>query len=240
MTLLSICQDTLKEIGEVEVPATIIGNSNRTAVDILALAQREGEELSRRYLWEEILTEHTFSTVANQEGYTSPTDFNFMVQDSFHDRTDRAQMIGPTNPQDWQRLKASDVAVSRTYYYRFRGSQILLYPTPTSVDSLAYEYVSLNWCQDSSGTGQSAWAADTDTGILSEFIIRAGLRWRWKASKGLHYAEDQRSYEIQVQQAIARSGSAGSINMGGAKLPTGSSSTTTGRIWDSSNYTWGS
>jgi hypothetical protein len=59
MTLLTMTQQALREVGEFEVPATIVGNNNPTAVQMLALAQREGRELSRRHQWQRLLVEKT-------------------------------------------------------------------------------------------------------------------------------------------------------------------------------------
>jgi hypothetical protein len=33
-----------------------------------------------------------------------------------------------------------------------------------------------------------------------------GLRWRWKKEKGLDYAEDMRTYEMQIKDELGRDG----------------------------------
>ena len=40
-----------------------------------------------------------------------------------------------------------------------------------------------------------------------------GLRWRWKKEKGLDYAEDFRTYEMQVEDAIGRDGGRKPVSM---------------------------
>jgi hypothetical protein len=47
---------------------------------------------------------------------------------------------------------------------------------------------------------------DTDTFLVPEELCIAGLRWRWKKEKGFEYAEDFRSYEMQVKDAMSRDG----------------------------------
>ena len=69
MSLLTMIQQALKEIGEFEVPATIISNTNPTATQFLALAQREGRELSRRHHWQALVTEKTQTLTNGTEGY---------------------------------------------------------------------------------------------------------------------------------------------------------------------------
>ena len=51
-------------------------------------------------------------------------------------------MQGPLNASDWQFLKAEAATGSRNRFFRTRGDQILIYPTPTAADTIAYEYVS--------------------------------------------------------------------------------------------------
>jgi len=91
----------------------------------------------------------------------------------------------------------------------------LAFPVPTAGHTIAFEWVTKNWCESSVGTGQSAWAADNDVGRLDEGLMTAGLIWRWKESQGLEYAEDFRKYEILVNDAIARDGVKGHLLMGG-------------------------
>jgi hypothetical protein len=88
-------------------------------------------------------------------------------------------------------------------------------PTPTVTgDTLVFEYVSLNWCQQSDGTAQSAWTADINTGILDENLLEMDLKWRFTKAKGLEYAEDKREFELELAQALARDGGAAVLNMG--------------------------
>ena len=78
-------------------------------------------------------------------------------------------------------------------------------PTPSSGDTIAYEYVTKNWCQ-SSGETQSQWSADSDTALIDDELHTIGIIWRFKKSKGFDYSEDFRTYELQVAQAILRDG----------------------------------
>lgn len=50
--------------------------------------------------------------------------------------------------------------------------------------------------------------------LLPEELLLMGLRWRWKKEEGLEYAEDFRSYEMQVKDALSRDGAKRTLNMG--------------------------
>lgn len=47
MTLLTICQDAIEEIGGFQTPSTIIGNADNDAKLLLRCASRVGRELER-------------------------------------------------------------------------------------------------------------------------------------------------------------------------------------------------
>ena len=58
---------------------------------------------------------------------------------------------------------------------------------------------------------------DTDTTLLPEDLVIQGLRWRWKKEKGLDYAEDFRTYEMQVKDAIGRDGGKPTLHLDGSE-----------------------
>ena len=90
-------------------------------------------------------------------------------------------------------------------------------PTPSSTQTIGFEYVSTQFCQSSGGSGQAVWTADTDTGILDETTMEMGVTWRFKAAHGLDYAEDFRQYQLEVRQAVARNGSAPILQLDDAR-----------------------
>jgi len=63
-----------------------------------------------------------------------------------------------------------------------------------------------NFSQSSGGTVQTAWGADTDTGILDEPLLELDLRWRYLKSRGLDYIEDKNEFELELAQMMARDG----------------------------------
>jgi hypothetical protein len=217
MTLLSIIQNAADRVGLVR-PTSGIGSSDTTTRQLVALSQQEGEELARRYPWQAIIKEKTFTAVA-QDAQTDaiPTDFDRFVPETFFNRSKRRQLIGPLSAQEWQDQKGR-LATTVIDSFRQRGSQILITPTPTAGETYAYEYVSLNWCQSADSDEQSEWASDDDLGILDERLITLGVMWRFLRAKGLDYAEAFRTYEMQVAQAIGRDGGSGRIHMGEAVL----------------------
>ncbi len=217
MTLLSMCTAALEEIGEFSGPSTIVGNANRTATQILALANVEGRALSRRHGWEALVVEKAFTTTADQAIQTSgapPANMRFILNATWWDRTNFWPLRGPATAEEWQALQSGIVTSTVRRWYRILAGDFLVFPdAPNSTDIIVYEYISKNFCQSSGGTGQSAWADDTDTGILDEELMQMGLVWRFLKSKGLPYEEEFNAYELEVRRAIAHDGGAPILNL---------------------------
>jgi hypothetical protein len=66
---------------------------------------------------------------------------------------------------------------------------------------------------------KATYNVDTDQAKLDEELVKLGIVWRWKNIKGLDYAEDFRTYEMQVANSIARDGGKRTISMDGSRPP---------------------
>lgn len=204
MSLLTIIQNAARALN-ISVPTTVVGNTDLNTALLLRLAQEEGKELARRHDWQKITKEKTFTTTAAAVQASSiASDFDrFVFGVEIWNRTLSQKYRGPISSQAWQRLQVGQ-AGGIVGWWRLRGGDLLIYPSPTAGQTAAYEYVSNQWCESSGGTDQSAWAADTDTGILSEDLMTLGIIWRWKQTKGLAYAEEMATYERELEKAAGR------------------------------------
>lgn len=215
MTLLTIVQGACDRIG-LPRQSSVVSSADQTVRSLLALANEEGAALAREYPWQALTVETSFTTLAADQQTTlavAAADFDRFVDDSMWDRTADWKIEGPISAQEWQQNKAL-VAAGTTYWFRVRGGAILFTPQPTAGNTVYFEYISKNFCKSSGGTGQSAWAADTDTGVLPEELTTMGIVWRFKMSKGLAYADDLQKYNVEVSNAIARDGGKPVLNMG--------------------------
>jgi len=150
-----------------------------------------------------------------------PSDFRQPVDNTLWDRSRFWSMRGPQSPQQWQLYKSSVIGrASIQRRFRFRRQQggtgmvFSIDPVPTDNGSqLVFEYVSNAWCQSATGVLQSSWQADTDTGILDEYLITLGLLWRVLARKGLSYAAELDEYEREVAKAMSKDGGAPTLDL---------------------------
>ena len=191
MTLLTIAQSILKETKSGSVPTTIIGNVEDVAKQMLQVMTVSITELARSYDWQELQKEKTFNTVAATVGYNLPTDFDRFINNTFWNETNNEKVVGPVTPEEYRILK-TDNAGAVNDYFRIRAGQVLIYPIPSSIESMIYEYVSNLVVLSSSSVGQSQWLADTDVPAIDAHMVRLDATWRWLKNQGRPYAEEQK------------------------------------------------
>ncbi len=196
--------------------------SNR---QILALANEEGEELYEVGEWSELHRLHTLTTVADQAEYDFPSDFGRMVRETEWDEADTTPLLGPVSPQEWRTIKSGLIGsgvVGRRYRIMRSTSDtdlvVVLDPTPDSnsaSESVTFEYISKNWCKSSTGTAQSAWAADTDVPLLPDRLFRLGMIVRWKRSTGLEFGSELAEYNNVLSRSLGRTRPARNLSLSG-------------------------
>ena len=209
MSLLSMVTQVCRRIG-ITAPNAVYSSADPQIIQLLALANEEGEELSSRYPWQSMHKEANFTTVATERQGNMTTltgaDFRYIVNEAFYNRSLRRPVFGPLSDDQWQNLKAMQIN-GPWNQYRIRGNQMLFIPVPAAGQSCYFEWQSKNWCSDSTGvTTRSSWGADDDIGILDETLMLHGLVWRWKQAKGFDYSEDFAKYEALVADAESRDG----------------------------------
>lgn len=202
-TLLQIVQDAVDEIGAITRPSIVVASTDQNVKRLLVLSNREGRNLARSVNWTMLQRLHTFTTTASTEEYSLPSDYSRLIPDSEWDRTNYRPIMGPLSAEQWQTIKSGLIGtgiVGRRYrIVRSATSATRTFrvdPTPTVTgDTLAFEYLSDQWCTDTVGTTlQSAWAADTDLSLLDRDLMTLGLIVRFKRAVGLDYASEADEY----------------------------------------------
>lgn len=225
MSLLSIIQKfTLRTA--IPKPATVLGNTDPQAMQLLTILEEECTELAARHSWAGLVNEASFLTLATESqgtlaslgsGPTTTNGLRYIKNQNMWNRTLRLPVFGPVSESDWQELKAF-TNTGPFYQYRLRGvatgaqAALLFNPIPTAGQTVVFEYVSNNWCL-TGVTTSSVFVTDADTILLPESVVAAGLKWRWKQEKGLNYAEDFNRYEWLVNDAIGRDGTKKTLRM---------------------------
>lgn len=186
---------------------------------MFALANEEGDDLARSFDWQILRKQWTLLTTASTDQPNwLPDDIDHFIFGTQFDRTTQRRVIGPITPQMWQAIQAQPQLNRVFLAWIMRGGEILITPTPSAGDTVAYEYLTKNWCASEMGTPQDQYVLDTDTAIIDERLIRLGVRWRYLSAKGLDYSEAFRTYEYQKQIMQSRDGGNDVLNAGGQSV----------------------
>lgn len=217
LTLLQIVQEASAQLG-LRQPSAVVGSTDLTAQILLRFAVQAGRELSRYHDWQNLIVQNTITATATTVQTSAlPSDFARMAYNAeIWDRTSTLRYSGPTNQRVWQQLQ-SGVGQGVSRRWRLLGNQLNLYPAPTSGNTIAFETISKNWCESSTGTSQEIWMADTDTPLLPDHLFPLEIVWRFRASRGFPmYAEDMKTCEIEKEKAASADRGTGRIRPGGA------------------------
>lgn len=219
-TLLQIVVEFCKRTG-LDVPTSVIGNDEQIVTQVASLCNEVLEDITNRgESWPRLQKEATFTSVATEsQGVMTtlaPYGFQYIVLDTIYDRTARRPIFGPKGAQLWQEAKALPVT-GPLYSYRLWQGNLYIQPTMVAGRTCAFEYASnMAVLGTASATDYKSWFdKDTDTFLLDESLILAGLRWKWKAEKGIRYAAEQQFYEDLMATQIGSDSAKPIVNMGG-------------------------
>jgi hypothetical protein len=216
MTLLTIVQNASDTIG-LSRPSAVVSSTDGNVRTLLSFAQTEGRELLERFGWPATQKQATHTTLnAELQGVmtTIAPGFSYIINNTFWNRTLTVPVPGPLSPQEYQALKARS-STGPYSQYKLQAGNLYGYPAPSASDTWVFEYQTNYFCKSSGGTDQSAWAADTDTGILDENLMEMGIVWRFKKKNGLDYSEDYRVYEQKLANATSRVGGKQTLDLEG-------------------------
>lgn len=164
----------------------ITQNSDPDAQKILRLVNKVGTRLMRIYEWNMLGIEHVFLASGSEVLISSanmPIDFDRFIPETFWDRSSNNLLSGPISSVEWNGLKVQTFS-SQNKKFIYRGGAVLTQPIFDSGTSLAFEYISKFWCEDSSGNGLFAMASDDDVPRLDSELIISITKYEWLSSEG--------------------------------------------------------
>jgi len=199
-------------------PTAAAASADPKILQAVEYVNEAGQELCARHSWQVMTREATFLSVAAEVQGTiqsiAGTDFNFIINETMWNRTQRRPLFGPKSSAEWQNLKAQ-FSSGPWASYRLRGNQLLFFPIPTAGQSVYFEWCSKFWVTSSGGTPQIGIQADTDVALLDERLIALDGLWRFKRANKLSYDEDYDKAQAAIDDAISRDGSKPRLNLAG-------------------------
>jgi hypothetical protein len=216
VSLLTIVQRTCGLLG-LNQPTVVVSSPDKQIQQLYQIANEEGADLASSFDWQRLTRQWTFTTVDDPvQPLAVPEDWNRYLHNSQFNRTTLRPVYGPITPQRWQAIQVYPQFSGVFIGWRLRDGDYLVTPNPPDGQTVAYEYVSSYWAKSDTGDAKEYFTADSDTTYLIERLFILGIRWRWKSAKGLVYAEDMKTYEMEKERAQSRDGGSTSIQTGGA------------------------
>lgn len=222
MSLLTLMQNVSNQLSLPE-PTVVTTSTDQNIVTLLALANTAGKALMKRYEWQELMSfSGTITSTGSIDIGSIATifggGFDRIVNQTFWDTSSRLPIEGPPTIQQWQQYQASNV-VGPPYQFIIYGNRLRIGPTALAADHvLTCYFISQYWCTSSTGTGQTAFAADTDLCVIPEELFALDLIWRWRQRKGLSYSEDMQTAEQQIETYIGQNTPSRILFLGGRNI----------------------
>ena len=146
MTILSAITNVANEAGYTVDP-TVIGSTNKTNIQLLAIAHRIIREMRDSYAWPALYASGSITLVAGTPTYALPGAFSQALFDTFWNSTNRYRILGPISEQEYAEIRGYGLTATLYPRMQIRGitnNQLTITPTPgTSYagDVIIFEYI---------------------------------------------------------------------------------------------------
>jgi hypothetical protein len=211
MTILSIVQAASIRAGFPSAPTSAVSSTDQDTQQMVVFAQDAGRELMERANWVNLDTAGTVTGDGVSTLFQLPQDW---IRFSPSDKSPRGALVsnkyplwplyGPINTEDLNLLKALPASTVRPVW-RIIGGALEIWPALALAELVTFNYYSSFWIMNAARTvSRAAFAADDDFSLIPEDTVMKGAVWRWKASKGLQYAEEFRAYEQSLSRNNAQ------------------------------------
>ena len=215
-SVLQICQDAADELSVIRPKVVGPDAIDPTAQKLFRHLVRTCRQLAGRRDWQILRREHTFVT-SGSEAQTGaiPDDFLRFVKGTMFNRTKRTTVLGPLNPDEWQKIQAT---VYTSVYDQFiqRGNALLFTGALSAGQTIAYEYITKAIGLSEDGTEERAiFTSGSDTAYFDDELLISGIVWRYKKAAGDDYSEEFREHEQRFAAVTKMDGGRRVLDMSG-------------------------
>lgn len=216
MTVLSACQSAFVRLVS-RRPQAVFSSQDAMELEVAELANDVATDIMKSHDWQRLTRVHTLSGDGAQASFPLPEDY---------DRFAVAQgVVDPNNwfwgfsqalsMDDWITITSSGFGAITPGWWILLGGELQFSPTPSASQQATFPYISRNFATSAGGSSLPVFQSDADGFVLDERLLTLGIVWRWKAQKGLEYAEDLATYEKAFSEAAARDRGSQAIRKGG-------------------------
>jgi len=205
MTLLTVVQDVCARVG-VAAPIALIPtiNSNRTARELLACANEMAQRIAYDTReWQAMKKSVTYTGNGVTTAFNLPADYKRMLLTTSVWRSTSAMqpMRYIADTDEWLQRRAANWS-DAWGEWTLLGNQILIWPAMGVGTTARFSYLDKNCVALDGGGYANTFLNDDDVFRLDERILKLGMIFDWKQSKGSPYAEDMGTWSDAMALAM--------------------------------------
>lgn len=205
--VLQIVQAFCREYA-LPVPSAILGTSDAGGLQMLGILQLVGDYILGITNWEQTAVYAAWPSVAGSyQGALAtlfPLGFTQIIPTTLWDLTDKRPLRGPLTIPQWQTDSASTQNSFPPFTFSVYGGRLYTSPTTPAGHTFACYYKSSRWIL-SNGAPVANWAADSDTCLFSDALMKAGLRAFWLRVKQMPHRFEMELFEdLALKEASLR------------------------------------
>lgn len=214
----NVAQVMTQAMGELGVtpPASFVGNSDTTTLQLLKFLTSAGQDLCLMNDWQFLHKEYTFATVIGQVNYPLPVDWNSFVDSTMWNSASSLPVIGPVPPQVWRLLKARFAGgATISLMYRIVGNMMVFFQAPSQSNSVTSDYYGRGWILEFDGvTYRDNPSADSDQILFDQRIVVPFLKFKWRTAKGFDTTSDSDDFSAAWDLVVGRDTPAPTLSIG--------------------------
>lgn len=217
VTASEAVSSVLKTMG-LPVPASVVTSTDKTVVQMLALATEAGQKLCNidGYRWQFLSKEFTITTVPGTQTYALPEDFDGFIGNAQWNRTTRLPAIGSLEQEEWQMLEARMYAgTAFTVFFRVADNVVEFYDDPSTAQTIVMPYQSRGWVESSAGVAQDNIILNDDMILFDPQLFKDALRLSWYEAKEFDTAKVGAAFGRSLSAAKAKDRPARNLSLAG-------------------------
>lgn len=204
-------------------PSSVMGSGEETWLQMVEWAQETVDDLALRHDWRALHATSTITGDGSTTDFAVPSDYARLSKMPALSLDGSASGFWPTGPADqpsWISANTLQISAVRPVY-RVQGGFVQFHDAPATGETYTLSYQSskpIYAVGSGTPTNVAEWAYDSDVSRIPERLVRLGLVWRWKAAKGLDYAEALSSFERAFDSEASHDWGLAMLNMSGPEV----------------------
>jgi hypothetical protein len=185
-------------------PTSVMGSGEETWLQMVEWAQETIDDMALRHDWRALHGTSTITGDGTTTDFALPSDYSRLSKMPALSRDGSLSGFWPAGPvSDPTFINAQTTLTGYPYPpYKIEGGYVKFATAPAAAETYTLSYQSskpIYSVGSGTPTNIAEWTYDSDAPRISERLLRLGLVWRWKAAKGLDYAEALSSYERTLE-----------------------------------------